>query len=999
MAIIKYKKGNSWISIPIYVNTGSAEVLDYVTKSELESMGYISELKTINNQSLIGSGNINIAVDLSNYYTKSEVNGLIPSLDNYYKKSETYSQSEVNALIDSVNAGDVGLSNYYTKSEVDELIPDDYLTSSSLSGYATQTWVNNKNYASASDIPTNVSELANDMNYLTSVPSEYITNSELTSKLSSYAKTSAIPTATSDLTNDMGYLTSVPSEYITDTELTAKGYLTSADLEDATSPIVRSYNEFYSWDANLNTSTSVLEIVLNGNTAIDPLNNYSEVLAALKTENKIIHIGSESLGVELVIHPVKMENSYNSTGIIHGRIKDTELENQWYQISGSYSSSLSDSASYASTLYIQPDSYMPVDMQQVTYSQLKTYADNGKLIPGRKYAITDYSCIYIQPVSEVEMEVTADDIKQIICTAITTTTLSETVEIVRSDEYVPIIECKYSIDPESKAWTAGMTSKSPKGVIWYMKDANGNECNYDFKHVKFRRWAITDITPNDDSDTGSGNPGAYAYCVTDTSYNWSDNRTRMGSGEATDQTIVENVFAGTWAHCIPELTNSKFMTIPGAFHSDYALHCHKPYQDTSDSYKKYISWTTDMTSSIGVNCPRSFSVLATDGETVIGSTSVYGNQKIIVSTSSYMDCYTFDYQGTDASERTIYNSSKPLIENVNIGTQIPVLSNTCFIISNNSINYSTTYVRNVLLPYSLHNTILMRSYGTQGVSIYNLSCRDRFQYNLIITRELSYVSFGNQVGYNYLCADITGSYFKSTILRQTMFGYYQSISTGTLNVSNLWYSSFKQVKYSSESSWKSPKDGMYTYDVVSDEFFGGNIVGPIQYGYFAPHVDRLTFRSFYNKGCRFDSNNQCCSLGECSYSNIGYAGLGQFIKYGKIFRSIIPINSFVAHNVKTSTGAQTWPSTTPTVPDLYGVTVSASHASVSNISSVKNSVSTDSSTLGLPRKVLYSLGGGNWGTTYEHGLEAILANTTQTTNSEDYAESYKDDLPPQIIEL
>jgi hypothetical protein len=67
---------------------------------------------------------------------------------------------------------------------------------------------------------------------------------------------------------------------------------------------------------------------------------------------------------------------------------------------------------------------------------------------------------------------------------------------------------------------------------------------------------------------------------------------------------------------------------------------------------------------------------------------------------------------------------------------------------------------------------------------------------------------------------------------------------------------------------------MYTYDVVSDEFFMGNIAGPIQYGYFAPHVDRLTFRSFYNKGCRFDSNNQCCSLGECSYSNVGYGGLG-----------------------------------------------------------------------------------------------------------------------------
>ena len=36
-----------------------------------------------------------------------------------------------------------------------------------------------------------------------------------------------IPTKTSQLTNDSNYLTSVPSEYITESELSGKGYLTS----------------------------------------------------------------------------------------------------------------------------------------------------------------------------------------------------------------------------------------------------------------------------------------------------------------------------------------------------------------------------------------------------------------------------------------------------------------------------------------------------------------------------------------------------------------------------------------------------------------------------------------------------------------------------------------------------------------------------------------------------------------------------------------------------
>lgn len=43
---------------------------------------------------------------------------------------------------------------------------------------------------------------------------------------SKFATKEEIPTKTSDLTNDNGFLSSVPSEYVTETELNAKGYLT-----------------------------------------------------------------------------------------------------------------------------------------------------------------------------------------------------------------------------------------------------------------------------------------------------------------------------------------------------------------------------------------------------------------------------------------------------------------------------------------------------------------------------------------------------------------------------------------------------------------------------------------------------------------------------------------------------------------------------------------------------------------------------------------------------
>lgn len=39
-----------------------------------------------------------------------------------------------------------------------------------------------------------------------------------------------VPTKVSELTNDSGYLTAVPSEYVTESELSAKGYVTTSQI-------------------------------------------------------------------------------------------------------------------------------------------------------------------------------------------------------------------------------------------------------------------------------------------------------------------------------------------------------------------------------------------------------------------------------------------------------------------------------------------------------------------------------------------------------------------------------------------------------------------------------------------------------------------------------------------------------------------------------------------------------------------------------------------------
>lgn len=95
-----------------------------------------------------------------------------------------------------------------------------------LSGYATQAWVG-------------------EQGYLTAVPDEYVTSTELTETLGNYVTADTLSGygyitssalngyATQSWVQEQGYLTAVPAEYVTDSELTGKGYATSADVAAA----------------------------------------------------------------------------------------------------------------------------------------------------------------------------------------------------------------------------------------------------------------------------------------------------------------------------------------------------------------------------------------------------------------------------------------------------------------------------------------------------------------------------------------------------------------------------------------------------------------------------------------------------------------------------------------------------------------------------------------------------------------------------------------------
>lgn len=100
----------------------------------------------------------------------------------------------------------------------------------------TKTEANEAFLPKTTTIPTKTSELTNDSGFITSIPEEYVTNTEMTAyaqpkgdyalKSELFSKSyndltdkPTIPTNTSELTNDSGFITEIPTEYITQAEM------------------------------------------------------------------------------------------------------------------------------------------------------------------------------------------------------------------------------------------------------------------------------------------------------------------------------------------------------------------------------------------------------------------------------------------------------------------------------------------------------------------------------------------------------------------------------------------------------------------------------------------------------------------------------------------------------------------------------------------------------------------------------------------------------------
>ena len=184
--IWKVWNGLNWVAI--FTGTGGGAVdaytkqesdLKYATKLEMQSVAdnvtdkqdtLVSgtNIKTINSQSILGSGDIKIDIpDTSSFVTDSEVDDKIAEL-----------VGSAPAALDTLNELAAALNNDANFATT--------ITNQLSNKVDTSTYTSDKStFALKSELPTNISQLTNDSGYLTSIPDEYVTDTELTQQLNS----------------------------------------------------------------------------------------------------------------------------------------------------------------------------------------------------------------------------------------------------------------------------------------------------------------------------------------------------------------------------------------------------------------------------------------------------------------------------------------------------------------------------------------------------------------------------------------------------------------------------------------------------------------------------------------------------------------------------------------------------------------------------------------------------------------------------------------------
>ena len=186
----------------------------------------------------VKSSQLKTSIDLSNYYTKSEVDDLLANIDVNIDMADYYDKATIdNLLLNKANVSHTHTSADITdlsiptvdvnKAYVDSQLANKSNTNHTHDEYISETELNEKGYATETYVQTKIAEVATGG---TVDLSNYATKTELTTELNKKANLSHthnaedinglnIPTKLSELQNDSGFISEISSEYINETEL------------------------------------------------------------------------------------------------------------------------------------------------------------------------------------------------------------------------------------------------------------------------------------------------------------------------------------------------------------------------------------------------------------------------------------------------------------------------------------------------------------------------------------------------------------------------------------------------------------------------------------------------------------------------------------------------------------------------------------------------------------------------------------------------------------
>lgn len=210
-----------------YIKNGKLVI--FTTKITIDSYPNLGEVLTYKE------------IDLTDMLTKTEAAGTYAT-KNEIPDTSGFIKNTVDDLV-----------NYYKKTEAD----GKFALKTDLSAYVTDEALEAKGYAKKADVPTKTSQLSNDSGYITAVPAEYVTDTELSETLGNYA-TSEQLSAKADKIAVQNVEGATPTQEIVPNKMYIFGEVTSLNITlGAETPNI--FNE-YMFQFTSGTTPAVLNL-------------------------------------------------------------------------------------------------------------------------------------------------------------------------------------------------------------------------------------------------------------------------------------------------------------------------------------------------------------------------------------------------------------------------------------------------------------------------------------------------------------------------------------------------------------------------------------------------------------------------------------------------------------------------------------------------------------------------------------------------------------------